>query len=550
MPLAIFVFIAAITVLSVWAIERGENAAEQARLAKAAQTIASSLDRRGNATNSYLRAGAALFATMDGVEAPLFRSFVEELRLDADYRGAEGIGWAEHINADEVRDFVGRLEPGEVGARRIFPFPSDDRNNIVPVTYLLPDTDRNRRALGFDMWSEETRRSAMREAVRTTRPTASGKVLLQQEGGQSGSGFLVYMPVFRSGTRVLKGFIYSPFAAQDFLSTVVEMETIGGQGVELYDGSPEPPNLLASISPTQSTGRFATVQFRLANRPMIVQVESAQGSALSLLSMITLLFGLAVASLSMLVARLLTQQAHEDQASLDYFAEQNSIRNSLTRELNHRVKNTLANVLSIVSLTRRRATGLDDFADGLDGRIRALSATHDLLTKSEWGTTPIRDVITAEMAPYANDQDMVLKMDGPGVDLAPGDALSFGLAIHELATNASKYGALSQFGGCVSVTWSLLSDDLARIEWVESGGPPVPQQRNRGFGTDLIEKIVAHELRHPVELQFAPTGVRCQMDVPIRKPSAFSLRATKKGGPVTEGSAAQIGEILADPAED
>ena len=201
-------------------------------------------------------------------------------------------------------------------------------------------------------------------------------------------------------------------------------------------------------------------------------------------------------------------------------------------------------------MTRRRATGLDDFADGLDGRIRALSATHDLLTKSEWGTTPIRDVITAEMAPYANDQDMVLKMDGPGVDLAPGDALSFGLAIHELATNASKYGALSQFGGCVSVTWSLLSDDLARIEWVESGGPPVPQQRNRGFGTDLIEKIVAHELRHPVELQFAPTGVRCQMDVPIRKPSAFSLRATKKGGPVTEGSAAQIGEILADPAED
>ena len=90
------------------------------------------------------------------------------------------------------------------------------------------------------------------------------------------------------------------------------------------------------------------------------------------MSMITLLFGLAVASLLMLVSRLLTQQTMEDRRAIDWFEEQNSIRNSLTRELNHRVKNTLANVLSIVSLTRRRASDLDEFAEGIDGRIRAL----------------------------------------------------------------------------------------------------------------------------------------------------------------------------------
>ncbi|MDZ7882738.1 MAG: HWE histidine kinase domain-containing protein [Mycobacterium sp.] len=114
--------------------------------------------------------------------------------------------------------------------------------------------------------------------------------------------------------------------------------------------------------------------------------------------MVTLVFGLALASLLMLLARLLTQQAFEDQARLAFFEEQHSIRNSLTRELNHRVKNTLANVLSILSLTRRRASGLDDFADSLEGRIRALSATHDLLTVTDWGTTPIRAVIEAEVA--------------------------------------------------------------------------------------------------------------------------------------------------------
>ena len=158
----------------------------------------------------------------------------------------------------------------------------------------------------------------------------------------------------------------------------------------------------------------------------------------------------------------------------------------------------------------------------------ALSATHDLLTQSEWGTTPIGDVVRTEMRPYAEDADSELVIEGPPVELAPNDALSFGLAIHELATNAAKYGALSVPGGKVTVSWDLLRDDLARIDWVESGGPPVPTDRARGFGTELIEKIVAHELRNPVKLDFEPEGVRCTMDVPVRKPTVFAMRARRK----------------------
>ena len=515
--------------MSVFAIERSERARENSQLAETAASIASALDRRGNTTSSYLRAGAALFATIDEVPAPLFRRFVAELRLDADYRGAEGIGWAEHLTAGETVAFEQRIQDEQPGAGSITPYPPADPDNIVPVTFLQPDTQRNRRALGYDMWSEPVRRAAMMESLRLARPTASGKIVLKQEGGDDSPGFLVYMPVFRQGTRQLKGFIYSPFSAEDFLDSIVRDETLEGRGVQLYEGSAQPTNLLASIPPKEASGRYAINEFRLANRAMVVQVESAQGNSLSFLSQLTLLFGLAVASLSMLVARLLTQQAYEDQASLDYFAEQNSIRNSLTRELNHRVKNTLANVLSIVSLTRRRATGLDDFADGLDGRIRALSATHDLLTKSEWGTTPIRAVLETELAPYIRTEDTALDLDGPLVELAPNDALSFGLAIHELATNASKYGALSCPGGTITVDWSVVSDEVARVEWIERGGPPVAQDRKRGFGTELIEKIVAHELKHPVELDFEPQGVRCVLQVPIRKPSAFAMRAQRLG---------------------
>ena len=187
----------------------------------------------------------------------------------------------------------------------------------------------------------------------------------------------------------------------------------------------------------------------------------------------------------------MTRQAQEDEISLRKFQEQASIRNSLTRELNHRVKNTLANVLSIIALTRRRSTNLDDFADGLDGRIRALSAPHDLLTQSDWGATPIRAVVQAELRPYAHDADHAVEMQGPDVQLAPNDALSLGLAMHELATNASKYGALSRPGGQVTVHWKLESETLVRIEWLERGGPEVKVERGRGFGMDLIERIVA-----------------------------------------------------------
>jgi len=527
-PVIIFLLITAITALSVFAIERGERRREQATLGETAQVIASSLDRRVNTSGSYLIAGASLITSLDRVPADLFRRFATELRLDADYRGSAGIGWSPIVPRGQIDAFE-RMVSSETGtAFTISPRPAEGSNFAVPVTFFEPVSAG--RAYGFNMYSEATRRDAMQEAIRTGRPTASGPIELVSDRDTGRQGFIVFMPVFEPGTgrEMIRGFVYSPFYSQEFLDSVLTRELVGERGVRLYDGQPSPANLVASHAPGRITGNVTRIEVQLADRPMTVEVESARGDALSLLSMITLLFGIAVASLSMLVARLLTQQAHEDQVALDFYAEQNSIRNSLTRELNHRVKNTLANVLSIVALTRRRATSLQEFASGLDGRIRALSATHDLLTQSEWGTTPLKAVLDAELAPYANSAESVLDLSGPAVDLAPNDALSFGLAIHELATNASKYGALSVEGGALKVHWTRLRDELVEVVWEEANGPPVSQERSRGFGTELIEKIVAHELKHPVDLDFAREGVRCVLRVPVRKPTEFRMRAKSK----------------------
>jgi two-component sensor histidine kinase len=529
-PVAIFVLVAAITALSVFAIERGESQRADTQLHAEADAVASALERRANASSAYLRAGSALIATLDEVPAPLFRRFVSELRLDADYKGAEGIGWAMIVPRERVAAFnklIATTAPGDVA---LHPPPRPGQPFLVPVTFLQPDTERNRRALGYDMYSDPARRAAMIEAQRTARPTATGKVVLQQEGvdGKE-AGFLIYMPVFGADEngRHLKGFIYSPFNAQDFLASALELERPGLYGIRLYDRATGPGNLLAEISHEGRMGARYSLPVTIANHPWVLEVESPRPTSLSGLSMLLLVFGLLVASLLMLIGRMLTQQATEDEAALHWFEEQASIRNSLTRELNHRVKNTLANVLSIIALTRRRAKTLDEFVEGLDGRIRALSATHDLLTQSDWGTTQIRAVVDAELAPYVHTPEHKIEIEGPDTSLAPNDALSLGLAIHELATNAAKYGALTRAGGQVSVRWTLTTPRLVRLEWRERGGPPVKSARGRGFGTDLIEKIVANELDNPVKLEFAPEGVTCLLTIPVRQPTAFAMRASR-----------------------
>lgn len=535
-PLVIFLALAAITALSVFAIESNARARERAVMREYAQGVSAALDRSGSGFTSYLRAGAALFASVEEVSPDTFDSFVRALKLNTEYSGAEGIGWIPVIEARDLPAFLARTRASQPAYPDIYPSPSSTTGRIAPVAMFAPATATNRRALGYDMYSDAARAAAMAEAELTLRPAASGRIVLVQETSGTAPAFAIYMPVFRlagageaSGDRRLAGFVYTPFRAREFLDSAIDRQGQGRFGVRLYDGEVSTGHLLVSHTIADSAKETVEQEVTIADRKLMLVIESANVQVLSPLSMVTLIFGLALASLLMLLARLLTQQAFEDQARLAFFEEQHSIRNSLTRELNHRVKNTLANVLSILSLTRRRASGLDDFADSLEGRIRALSATHDLLTVTDWGTTPIRAVIEAELQHFRVALGDAILLDGPELELAPNDALSFGLAIHELATNAAKYGALSVAGGTITIRWQRGEDpaaetEWAEVEWQETGGPPVPTQRRRGFGTELIEKVVAHELRQPVTLDFAPTGVRCVLRVPVRRPADFRIR--------------------------
>ncbi len=526
-PIAIFFLIAAITGLSIFAIERSERRSDEALLREQALAVTSALERQGATVSSYLRAGSALFATVDDMTPQIFDRFVGALSVKEEGGGSDGIGWAPRIAPNAVETFQAQYFEDTGRVMTIAPAATSPADPLFPVTFLRPRSERNNRAIGYNMASDPVRKRAIDRAIDTGNPVATGKLILRQEGDDQQSGFIIYMPVAandRPGPRA-KGLVYAPFNATRMLENAVKAEMIGTTGLRLYDKEVRPENLLAELAPGYNTGVTTSKIVTIADHEMVLVLESAHGTSLSRLSMATMLFGISLAYLLMLLSRLLARQTLEDERRFAWLEEQNSIRDSLTRELNHRVKNTLANVLSIMALTRRRSTSLDTFADSLDGRIRALSATHDLLTQSDWGTTPIRDLVAAELAPYAHQADTLLHLEGPDVEVAPNDALSLGLAIHELATNAAKYGSLSEAGGRVSVTWEKLEDDFAGLTWEESGGPVVDKPTRSGFGTNLIEKIVAHELRNPVDLQFHASGVVCKLKIPLRKPSDFAIRA-------------------------
>ena len=175
----------------------------------------------------------------------------------------------------------------------------------------------------------------------------------------------------------------------------------------------------------------------------------------------------------------------------------------LLNELNHRVKNTFATVQAITSQTLRSATDIPAAREALEGRIKSLAQAHDLLTMRAWTGAKLTDVIARTLQTFSPSQ---IHLDGKNVDLSPKRALSLTLLLHELATNAAKYGALSVPEGRIDIRWKI-RDGLFRWEWKETNGPQVETPAISGFGTKLLE-LVARDLHGEGKLAYEPSGVR------------------------------------------
>jgi two-component sensor histidine kinase/CheY-like chemotaxis protein len=193
----------------------------------------------------------------------------------------------------------------------------------------------------------------------------------------------------------------------------------------------------------------------------------------------------------------------------------------LAREIDHRAKNVLAVVQSIVRLTR--ADNMRDYVDAVEHRIMALARAHSLLSESGWRGVSLQVLVQQEMAPYLADTPSRVAASGPDITLEASLGQMFALSLHELATNAAKHGALTQASGKVTVTWEVRGGRL-HVHWAEAGGPSVAPPSSVGFGTKMLRASIE---RHPAgefSMDWPATGLVCAFSIPFESPAATVIR--------------------------
>ena len=183
-------------------------------------------------------------------------------------------------------------------------------------------------------------------------------------------------------------------------------------------------------------------------------------------------------------------------------------RRALMSELDHRVKNVLAAVQALAQQTAKRTTSLDSFLKTFAGRLKSMASANELLTAARWRGAAIAHLAAAELGGIAPGQT---RWEGPELFLTPRAANALSLALHELATNAVKYGALSNESGRVDVRWNRIADGGFELFWTESGGPPVPLPTHRGFGATLLGQVTGRELNGEAEVEYRRAGVRARL---------------------------------------
>jgi len=195
-------------------------------------------------------------------------------------------------------------------------------------------------------------------------------------------------------------------------------------------------------------------------------------------------------------------------------------RRNLIEELNHRIKNTCAIVLSMATNSARNAASIDEFMPRFEGRLVALSQTHVLLNEGRQRGATLRDLLMQQIEPFQDGDNPQVRIEGPDVEMPPRLALALSMVFHELMTNAAKYGPLSVAEGQIAVAWNLLSDPegdrTLTLQWVERNGPPVAAPQRSGFGTRLIKRTITGGLDGQAELLFEPAGLQLRASIPLR----------------------------------
>ena len=420
--------------------------------------------------------------------------------------GMQGIGVALFQPTDRLSDAIQLLRSSYGGDQRIW--PETEQPHRFPIVLLEPADARNQAAIGYDMYAEPVRREAMDRAWRSGKATASAPVELVQEiTDDKQKGFLIYLPVARRDGPI-HSMVFAPYRMGDLMSTALSSPTdlgVEAQVVDVATGTV----MLASETRSRWRGSFPIT---VADRQWRVDLAYRNdGNVLTRPSLITLLIG---GVFAVLLQRLLQQREQRILAEREVAREAKQaaeLRGLLLDETKHRLKNSIARISGIARLTAREAESKEEFLEALERQLQALAAAQDLLSPSRGENVDLRALLEAELASVGGRTEAIT-IGGPPLLLDSNQAQALGLVLHELLTNALKYGALGAAGGHLDVRWT--AESSARLAWVEQSARIVDLTVS-GFGTRLIETLVRRQLRGTLSRTVSEDRYQLIIDWPL-----------------------------------
>lgn len=485
------------------------------------------LQRSITAYEQVLVGAAALLQTRPTLSREEFRSYLQAVEVEERYEGLQGIGYAAIFSAPERAELEAEIR--REGFKNFSVRPEGARPTYSAIIFLEPFDWRNQRAFGYDMYSEPVRRAAMMRARDSGLPAASGAVQLVQETTDDiQAGFLLYLPIYKTnpapeteaGRREsIKGFVYSPFRIGNLIDGVIsrDRQNIESKShIEIAIAAPgSEPTIVYQTIPTSPKGlrpsQFVHVSsmnvhgtiwsVKLAStRPYEDRVDYS-------LAWAALFGGMMLSTLlSGLVASAALRQ-HETNLN-------NTRMELLSRELAHRVKNSLAVVQSIASRSLIDGRPVKEAREIFSQRLHALARAHTQLVENSWGGVSMMELAAAELQPFGAR----VSLRGPDVSMNANTAQMFALVVHELATNAVKHGALSSESGRVDLKWSIQDAEGTQtlyFRWKESGGPEVHEPSSKGFGQTLLKQAIVHGAIRGPETAYEQDGLLYEFEVPL-----------------------------------
>lgn len=520
-----------------------------------AATLAEALSEAVRGYENVLRASAGHLNASGRPTQASWRRFADTLGLGSNFAGIQGLGYVEVLAKGDI---AGHEQAQRAAGRSYYVWgPPGDRDLYTSIVYLEPEDWRNRRAIGFDMYSEAVRRRAMQAARDTAQPVLSEVVtLLQETKDDEQPGGLLYYPLYRDGAvpdRVeerraqLTGFVYGAFRLGDFVSRSLakHAETLARQRVQVFvragDGSERQifDSVTAEAQPMRHANALRTIthaidakiggqtwRLHVASRGELDRQLDWSTSWMVLTSgfVISLLIAGISASLTMARERSLAseQRLAREVEERRLAQERAQLANN---ELIHRVKNTLTIVSAIASQTARHSATLPEFTASFRDRLASLGKVHDLLRPDPAYSPELSSFVGDVLGGYAEAGEGAsaprLTVDGPAMHIPRNEAILLSLLLNELATNATKYGAWSVPNGRVRVSWTVIADEggrALRLVWKETGSPVVNVPSKAGFGTHVMQSI-ERGMRARLEREFEPDGILCQFTFPLPKGS-------------------------------